>query len=217
MSSQDYSFMKTGTSNSSGIEINMNDIQVILSLFISNSFINAAKYSQLSKRNGITKEDINLGLKYEVRKFFENESLSIDIDEMKREYEEMKNEEPVKFRALYFTENEEFSKLFNTLDEANQFLDNIENSNPDVTETEIEELTKTDLKQEEMLVNEDTLDKFRKVTMEDLYSASQEQRKFVVNIHKYETEWESWEPNTPIHVILKNSVDKMIKNDSIQE
>ena len=217
MSSQDYSFMKTGSSNSAGLGISMEEVQIILSLFISNSFINAAKYAGLSKRNGVTKDDINLGLKYEVRKFFENESLSRDINEMKREYEEMKNEEPVKFKALYYTEDDEFSKIFDTIEEAEQYLDHIEESKPSVIETEIEELTETDLIHEEMLVDdEDTLDKFRKVTIEDLLPLDQEQRKFVVNMHKYESEWESWEPTTPIHIILKNSLDKMIESNSNQ-
>lgn len=214
MSSQDYSFMKTGSNNSAEFGINIEEVQVILSLFISNSFINAAKYAGISKRNGVTKDDINLGLKYEVRKFFENDSLLSDIDEMKREYEEMKNEEPVKFKALYYTEDDEFSRIFDTIKEAEQFLDHIEASNSSVIETEIEELTKTDLIHEEMLVDDEkTLDKFRKVTMEDLLLADQEQRKLVVNMHKYELEWESWEPKTPIHIILKNSVDKMIESN----
>ena len=58
----DYSFMKTGHSNVKSpekiSEKNKEEIEEILCLFTNNALLNAVKYVELCKRNGITKQDI---------------------------------------------------------------------------------------------------------------------------------------------------------------
>ena len=69
--SHNYGFMKSGGGQvTPQPNIDENEIRQLLSLFISNAIINASRYAKICKRNGVTKQDINLGLMYEIREFF---------------------------------------------------------------------------------------------------------------------------------------------------
>ena len=60
----DYSFMQSGLNNvkSKGLsEEDIENIEILLSLFISNAISNASKYVTHCNRNGVTKEDIQYG------------------------------------------------------------------------------------------------------------------------------------------------------------
>lgn len=85
----DYSFMKTGfnmiNSKPKLSEEELLNIECLLSLFISNSTVNAAKYVELSNRNGVTKEDLIYGLRYEVFEFLENQNIMEELDNIKNE------------------------------------------------------------------------------------------------------------------------------------
>jgi len=78
----DYSFMKTGFDNtqSNTMDIDIKNIEVLLSVFITNAIKNAAKYIKLCNRNGITKDDIVYGLRYEVFEFLNRKTLNEDIN-----------------------------------------------------------------------------------------------------------------------------------------
>ena len=107
----DYSFMKTGNSMVETNEPNslneseLESIEVLLTLFISNAMINASNYVKYCDRNGITKTDLLYGLRYEVFEFFRRPNISQDILSMTKEYEEMKNNE------------EDIDKLENEIDD----------------------------------------------------------------------------------------------------
>ena len=101
MSNHDFSFMKSGFGNqvtqpSLFGNVDENELRQLLGLFLSNAIINAARYVKICNRNGVTKKDINLGLKYEVREFFKRSSIQSDLDEIKRDYEALENEEAIK-------------------------------------------------------------------------------------------------------------------------
>lgn len=90
-----FGFMKSGVgsisdnSNPSGLnEEQKQELMAILSLFISNSMINAAKYVKYCDRNGITTKDIEYGLKYEVFEFLKRKDLQEEIDEINNELDE---------------------------------------------------------------------------------------------------------------------------------
>lgn len=97
----DYSFMKTGFNNvispNQPTPEEIREIEAMLALFISNATVNAARYVELSNRNGVTKDDIVYGLRYEVFEFLNNENLVEKInnmnDELDEEYEDEENEE----------------------------------------------------------------------------------------------------------------------------
>jgi len=80
----DYSFMKTGFDNmlsEKPLDIDLKNIEILLSLFIGNAIKNASKYIKICKRSGITKDDIVHGLRYEVFEFVNRKSLHDDIQE----------------------------------------------------------------------------------------------------------------------------------------
>ena len=216
MSQENYVFMKSGTSQTTSTQfnINENDLRQLLSLFISNSIINASRYAKICKRNGVTKTDINLGLKYEIREFFNRENIQQDLDEIRNDYETLKNEEPIKFRVEYTDTRTgiiETSELFNNEDDAEDFICNLEGSEffADFT---IIELTESDCAMEDMVVDDSEIQDFTKVSEENLIEASQEDRRFASKIHTYDTEWDSWEPETPILSILKNGANQMMRH-----
>ena len=93
----DYSFMKSGFNNVSEKKLTYSDedlenIEILLSVFITNAITNASKYIRFCKRNGITQEDILYGLRYEVFEFLNNKNLMDDIKEATEDYNNYKNE-----------------------------------------------------------------------------------------------------------------------------
>ena len=93
----DYSFMKSGlgspTVQSPSIsEAELENIEILLSLFMTNGIDNAAKYVSHCKRNGVTVMDISFGLKYEVFEFLKRKNLMNDIAKETEEYKKFKEE-----------------------------------------------------------------------------------------------------------------------------
>jgi hypothetical protein len=89
----DYSFMKSGFSSSEPAKntLSTNDIEhieILLSLFISNAISNASKYVTQCGRNGVSKIDINYALKYEVFEFLNNKNINDDIQKATEDYHE---------------------------------------------------------------------------------------------------------------------------------
>ena len=213
-SQNDYSFMRSGSGESSqnAFGVSEEEVKQLLSLFISNSLITATKYSKFCKRNGVTKDDINLGLKYEVREFFERSDLMNDIQEIKEEYERLENEEPVKFKVEYIDTRVgsiEESDLFETEEEAEEFICEQE-QHTHYTEFTIVELTDSDIMMDEVTTEDSQIEEFKKITTEQIRELDFEDRQLVSKIHSHEASWETWEPDTPIHMILKNGIESMI-------
>ena len=88
----DYSFMKSGlgsgneSTNSSLSMADLENIEILLSLFISNAITNASKYVTHCGRNGVSKIDINYALKYEVFEFLNNKNINDDIQKATEDY-----------------------------------------------------------------------------------------------------------------------------------
>lgn len=211
---QNYGFMKSGGGEAAPLfNIDENEIRQLLSLFISNAIINASRYAKICKRNGVTKMDINLGLMYEIREFFNRTTLANDIQEIKREYENLQNEEPVKFKVEYVdtrTGTITLSESFDDEDSAENYICELEEEEYYADFT-IVEVTDSDLMMEDMVVDDKEIEPFSKASIEHIRESSQDDRQFVSNVHRYENEWESWEPETPILAILKNGAIKMME------
>ena len=87
----DYSFMKTGF-NPVRQEPKLDEmdemyIASLLTLFTSNSIVNASDYSDLCGRNCVTKEDMRYGLIFEVFEFLNNPNLVNDLKEVEKQLE----------------------------------------------------------------------------------------------------------------------------------
>ena len=87
----DYSFMKTGFSHTnekpSLSDIDLENIEILLSLFITNALTNALKYVKYCDRNGVSQTDILYGLRYEVFEFLNRKNLMDDVKKATEEYQ----------------------------------------------------------------------------------------------------------------------------------
>ena len=210
----DYSFMRSGFpgENPSPFDgFSQEDIQVLLSLFVSNSMINAAKYSKICGRNGVTKTDVEYGLKFEVFEFFQREDLMEGFEEIKKDMEEAldREEENLKY-GIEFTDNrigsrEELEEVFDTIEEAEKWV--TENESDYITEIEIFEI-EPDLMEDNIVADEDVED-FSRI---ELSQVEVDDRNFVQKLHRYSDTWDTWVPETPLQGILKNGVDQINKS-----
>jgi hypothetical protein len=216
-SNEGYGFMRSGGGqpSSSTNMMDEHEIKQILSLFISNSLITATKYSKFCKRNGVTKDDINLGLKYEVREFFERNTLVEDLNEIQEEYTRMENEEPIKFKVEYVDTRVgtiEESDVFDDEDAAEEFI--CEQEKYDYyTEFTIVELTESDLLMDDMIAEDSEIDEFKKISLSQIRELTRDDIQLVGKIHRHDESWSSWEPETPLHSILKNGIEKMMHHN----
>ena len=172
----DFSFMKSGFNEGGNINGNpfegfsMEDIQILLSLFVSNAMINAAKYSKFAGRNGVTKKDIEYGLKYEVVEFFKRDDLLKGYEEIKQEMEEEieKESENITYGIDYFDtrlgENFEHEDTFDTFEEAQKWVN--ENSSEYLTDVEIFEIEPDPLG--ENIVDDEDIDDFTKAEIQNV-------------------------------------------------
>lgn len=209
----DYSFMRSGfeSNHSSQPNINQEDLVQLLNLFISNAVITSSKYVKLCKRNSITKKDLEYGIKLETKDFFNRNTLIDDLNEIKQDFENLKNEEIIKYRIEYVNSytgvKESVEELFDSEESADNFIDNkLENYCTDIT---LIELTQSDLDMESMTeINESEMDNFSLISNDNYSKLNASDKEFVDNLHKAHDSWDSWTPEIPIQRIMKDLVSK---------
>ena len=185
--------MKTGFDNLSSVSMynkeQIKDMQVMLCLFVSNAMLNASRYCELCERDGITKEDVVYGIRYEVFEFLKRDNLEKALKEMKEDYEEEIKKD---------IESDE-------KDIENKDID----GNESETSDEGENISYGD-EIDKMIVDDDEIEDFRRIQPELLSKLEKsEDIIFIDNMHKYYDTWDSWEPETPLEKILKSGIDKM--------
>ena len=163
MNNSDYSFMKAGRSTliepPKLSDSELESIEVLLSLFISNAMINSSNYVKYCGRNGVSTTDLVYGLRYEVFEFFSRPNLNNDIAQMTEDYRDM--------------------------------LDN---------ESDDEK------GEDDIVIPDDEVEKFKRINADNI---NEENKLFIEKFHNYYDIWDSWEPNTPLEIILKTGIDKI--------
>jgi hypothetical protein len=88
-------------------------IASLLTLFTSNSIVNASDYSDLCGRNGVTKEDMRYGLIFEVFEFLNNPNLVNDLKEVEKQLEyEYSDDEDEDIDNIFNDKNmDEFTRI----------------------------------------------------------------------------------------------------------
>ena len=86
----DYSFMKTGQDSMQpegtiSLEL-LEEINILMSLFITRGLKHAHRYMKLCNRNVITKMDISMGMKREIMSFIKDPDLQTAFNQHKEEY-----------------------------------------------------------------------------------------------------------------------------------
>ena len=184
----DYSFLKSGHNlvdePKKFNQKEQENIMIMLSLFSSNALINGAKYCELCERDGVTKEDLVYGMRYEVFEFLKRDNLMESMDEMAKDYyEEMKNK----------SEDEE--------------IEEEEMEEEDIDEQEIDE---DDEDIDDLVVPDSEIEPFERIKKDKLNKLEGDNKDFAEKMHNYYDNWDTWNPETPLEKILKNGIDKMI-------
>ena len=191
--------MKTGFNNVNSVSMynkeQIKDMEIMLCLFVSNAMLNASRYCELCERDGITKEDVVYGIRYEVFEFLKRDNLEKALKEMKEDYEEEIKKD---------TESDE--EDIGGGDEGETGGDEGEDIGDNEDSEDIGDGDEID----KMIVDDDEIEDFRRIQPELLSKLEKsEDIIFIDNMHKYYDTWDSWEPETPLEKILKSGIDKM--------
>ncbi len=202
----DYSFMRSGLSedynptNAFSIE----DLQILLTIFVKNSIKNASRHMKICGRSGVTKEDMELGLKYEVFDFFQNPDNVSQIQELKDEVE-----------AAGESEEEEFVEC-----ECPCTCDcECDVENPEECECECmgecdctcEGETTEQMLFGDSVVPDSEIQEFSRMNFTDIENLEDNSDKeFIRNYYNYADKWNTWTPETPLEFSLFNAVNKIV-------
>ena len=218
----DFGFMSSGFGDVGGDAYEENfriNITAMLSLFISKALEDSLKYIKICKRNAVTKKDLEMALKFQTLRFFQNPELENELDEMK---EEIRAE-------MEYSENE--------LDDAED-SDSSEGVWEDITDGEAEAESEagadgeTDAGMTECGEDEDEVKDIEVYSLEDgldgilqQFTLNDEEadefsranlretevmdRNFVVDFHKCSDSWDSWEPQNDMQKTLFNAIESM--------
>ena len=213
----DFGFMSSGFGDVGGNAYEENfriNITAMLSLFISKALEDSLKYIKICKRNAVTKKDLEMALKYQTLRFFQNPELENELDEMKEEIRaEIEGEE------LEYSENDEGDS------------DSSEGEWEDIPEGEAGGETGAGVDAEtecegdeaeaiEVYSLEDGLDGIlQQFTLDDgeadeftranLREIDVMDRNFIVDFHKCIDSWDSWEPENDMQKTLFNAIESM--------
>jgi hypothetical protein len=208
----DYSFMKSGQSNESQgnlFDMTKEDVEQLLCLFMSNALESASKYTGLCKRNTITKQDISMGMRLEVLNFFNNNNLIQDLEEIKQEYQQLKEEPIVGYQIEYYNNiagvQEKTDEIFDTEEEAESYIDKHLSNYEDIT---LLEITESDLRLDDLVNKDEPEDSFARINTEEYSTLNENNREFIDKIHEHYDKWNTWQPYIPIQIMLKNLIDK---------
>ena len=210
----DYSFMKSGqstTSQSSGglFDMTREDVEQLLCLFMSNALELASTYTDLCKRNTITKQDISMGMRLEVLNFFNNHNFVKDFEEIKQEYQQLKEEPVVGYQIEYYNNiagvQQKTDEIFDTEEDAENYIEKHLSNYEDIT---LLEITESDLKLDDIVNKDGPEDPFARISSENYQSLDAKDKEFIDKIHEHYDKWDSWQPYIPIQIMLKNVIDK---------
>lgn len=179
-------------------EQDKDNLEIMLALFTSNALINATKYVEYCGRNGVTQMDVLYGLIYEVFEFLNRNDLNEGMEEIRQEY----------YKMYEFSEEDEGESNDEEVDEneaKNDGETNLENQDSDnegITndyERDFEELN-------DIIVPDNEIENFNRITEEKITS---DNREFVEKIHRYYDNWDTWNPETPLQISLRDAINKI--------
>lgn len=223
----DFGFMSSGFGDVGGDAYEENfriNITAMLSLFISKALEDSMKYIQICKRNAVTKKDLEMALKFQTLRFFQNPELENELTEMKEEIRaELDGED-------YSDSSDSGEGVWEDIPEGEAEADagvEAETEAEAETETEAGEIECGEDEDEgeaveavEVLSLEDGLTGIlQQFTLEDgesdefsranLRETEVKDRNFVVDFHKCSDSWDSWEPENDMQKTLFNAIESM--------
>lgn len=215
----DFGFMSSGFGDVGGDAYEENfriNITAMLSLFISKALEDSLKYIKICKRNAVTKKDLEMALKFQTLRFFQNPELENELDEMKEEIRaEMEGEEE------YYSESDSSEGVWEDIPEGEAETDGEAEADADGEAVAgMTECGDDEAKAIEVYSLEDGLDGIlQQFTLDDgeadefsranLRETEVMDRNFVVDFHKCSDSWDSWEPQNDMQKTLFNAIESM--------
>ena len=201
----DYSFMRSGLSDDYNPvnAFSIQDLEILLAVFVKNSIKNASRHVKICGRSGVTKKDMELGLKYEVFDFFQNPDNVGEIQQFRAEAE-----------AAGESEEEEFIEC-----ECPCTCDcKCEAENSDDCECECmgdcdctcEVETREQMLFGDSVVPDSEIQEFSRIGYADIEKLENDfDKEFVRNYYNYADKWDTWTPESPLEYSLFNAVNQI--------
>ena len=217
----DFGFMSSGFGDVGGDAYEENfriNITAMLSLFISKALEDSMKYIKICKRNAVTKKDLEMALKFQTLRFFQNPELENELTEMKEEIRaELDGEE-----GEYYSDSSDSGEgVWEDIPEGEAEADageegdileggtECEGDNNDsegkVIEVHSLEDGLTGILQQFTLDDAES-DEFARANLRE---TEVKDRNFVVDFHKCSDTWDSWEPENDMQKTLFNAIESM--------
>ena len=219
----DFGFMSSGFGDVGGDAYEENfriNITAMLSLFISKALEDSMKYIKICKRNAVTKKDLEMALKFQTLRFFQNPELENELTEMKEEIRaELDGEE-----GEYYSDSSDSGEgVWEDIPEGEGEAEAEVGEEGDILEggTECEgDNNDSEGKVIEVHSLEDGLTGIlQQFTLDDaesdefaranLRETEVKDRNFVVDFHKCSDTWDSWEPENDMQKTLFNAIESM--------
>ena len=218
----DFGFMSSGFGDIGGNAYEENfriNITAMLSLFISKALEDSLKYIKICKRNAVTKKDLEMALKFQTLRFFQNPELENELDEMKEEIKAELNDEELEYSENEIDDAEEDSSEGEwedipegeTVDEDNILEGGTEcegdNNDSECKVIEVDSLEDglNEILQQFTLDDSDA-DEFSRANLRE---TDVKDRNFVVDFHKCSDSWNSWQPENDMQKTLFNAIESM--------
>jgi exosome complex component RRP41 len=188
----DYSFMQSGLAGDYNPQpsIPYEDLIILLGVFTKNSMVNAARHAKLCGRNGVTKEDVQTALKYEVFDFTSNPDTLAELQRIKEEIgREMEEDE---------AEEEEDEEEEDEAEEEEYEAEAEEEEGPSMAEEFLDELVG------DKVVPDDEIQEYSEI---DLESAPTDERKFLEKFYNSKKNWATFVPKDNIERAIYSAIN----------
>jgi hypothetical protein len=201
----DYSFMQSGLAGDYNPQpaIPHEDLIILLGVFTRNSMENAARHAKLCGRNGVTKEDVQTALKYEVFDFTSNPDTLAELQRIKEEIgremaEEYEAEAEEYEEEAYEEEEAEAEEYEEDEEEEDEEEEEEAEEGPSMAEEFLDELVG------DKVVPDDEIQEYSEI---DLENAPTDERKFLEKFYNSKKNWDTWVPKDNIEKAIYSAIN----------
>jgi hypothetical protein len=208
----DFDFMSSGLGDFEGgaYENNFKEfITAMLSLFISKALENSVQYVEICDRNGITKQDLEMALKYQASEFFKNPNLNSELEEVKeeirQEMEEYDSEDYEYYEEEGEVETEESQEKEGEIDSENSPEEEGELEDIEIEEGRLSMFEMDNIFQQ-IQTGDENVTPFKRANLREV---EVEKRNFVNDFHQRTDNWGSWVPENDMEKAIFNAIESM--------
>jgi hypothetical protein len=215
----DFDFMSSGLGDCEGgaYEDKVKEfITAMLSLFISKALENSVQYVEICDRNGITKLDLEMALKYQASEFFKNPNLNAELEEVKEEIrQEMEEYDSEDYEdedyAEAETEDGEAEEVGEAEDSEAEEVGEAEEGSEAETEDAEDDCGRLSMFEmdnifQQIQTEDENVTPFKRANLREV---EVEKRNFIQDFHQRTDNWGSWVPENDMEKAIFNAIETM--------